>query len=159
MREFLTYYFVVLTIIKVESCAADGNCSNKKQVHCCNNYFLDNGICKVCLPGYFGMNCSSQCPFPSFGVLCSDTCQCNATECNHVNGCQSNINTEKRTTIASSLSNTAVSSNLKKNVCTLNLNRKMITSFQISNRVLTTPLVVTSAARIPEEKEMHDSAR
>ena len=61
---------------------------------------------------------------------------------------------------ASSLSNTAVSSNLKKKiVCTLNLNQKMITSFQISNRVLTTPLVVTSAARIPGEKEMHDSAR
>ncbi|XP_078324062.1 uncharacterized protein LOC144622553 isoform X2 [Crassostrea virginica] len=102
MKELLAYCYVFLTITKLNS-RADGNCStrtdSKKQVHCCNNYFLDNGICKVCLPGYFGMNCSSQCPFPSFGVLCSDTCQCNATECNHVNGCQSNINTEKRTTI------------------------------------------------------------
>ena len=47
----------------------------------------------ACLPGYYGMNCSSQCPFPSFGVLCSDTCQCNATECHHGNGCR------KRTTV------------------------------------------------------------
>ena len=53
----------------------------------------------VCPPGYYGMNCSSQCPFPSFGVLCSDTCLCNVTECNHVNGCRSNINTEKRITV------------------------------------------------------------
>ena len=39
----------------------------------------------------YGMNCSSQCPFPSFGVLCSDTCLCNVTECNHVNGCRKEL--------------------------------------------------------------------
>ena len=53
----------------------------------------------VCLPGYFGMNCSSECPFPSFGFLCDDACLCNTTECHHVKGCRRNINIERITTV------------------------------------------------------------
>lgn len=48
------------------------------------NYYLE------CLPGYFGMNCFSQCLYPDYGESCRNTCDCTVTYCNHVLGCQEN---------------------------------------------------------------------
>lgn len=48
------------------------------------NMFID----LECPLGYFGTNCSSRCVYPSYGQACQNTCECNATDCNHVHGCQ-----------------------------------------------------------------------
>ncbi|XP_052675629.1 uncharacterized protein LOC128157218 [Crassostrea angulata] len=57
---------------------------------CYPNYFWDNGECKACPSGYFGTNCSKRCPYPYYGKLCKKVCLCNATDCDHVFGCQRN---------------------------------------------------------------------
>ncbi|XP_052719898.1 uncharacterized protein LOC128191721 [Crassostrea angulata] len=60
------------------------------QLPCCTNYFWENGKCKECPPGYFGKNCSSLCEYPNYGQHCQNTCDCNVTDCNHVDGCYVN---------------------------------------------------------------------
>uniref|UniRef100_K1QBJ0 Uncharacterized protein n=1 Tax=Magallana gigas TaxID=29159 RepID=K1QBJ0_MAGGI len=57
---------------------------------CCTNFYWDEGECKACLPGYFGMNCQTSCVYPTFGKLCMNTCDCNISDCDHVSGCQEN---------------------------------------------------------------------
>lgn len=50
-----------------------------------------NVIChlfsKECHPGQYGINCSSQCPYPSYGKACQKTCSCESSLCHHVKGC------------------------------------------------------------------------
>ena len=43
---------------------------------------------KACPSGYFGSNCSSQCPYPSFGLRCVDECNCNPSICDPRFGCR-----------------------------------------------------------------------
>uniref|UniRef100_A0A8W8LBU7 Uncharacterized protein n=1 Tax=Magallana gigas TaxID=29159 RepID=A0A8W8LBU7_MAGGI len=57
---------------------------------CYPNYFWDNGECKACPSGFFGTHCSTRCPYPNYGKLCKEVCHCNATDCDHVFGCQRN---------------------------------------------------------------------
>lgn len=40
-----------------------------------------------CLPGYIGMNCTSKCPYPTFGIKCQDTCYCSDNQCDVSTGC------------------------------------------------------------------------
>ena len=42
---------------------------------------------KACPLGYFGNNCSVQCPGRSFGLFCGETCNCSKSECNPALGC------------------------------------------------------------------------
>ena len=42
---------------------------------------------KACPLGYFGNNCSVQCPHPSFGLFCGETCNCSQSECDPALGC------------------------------------------------------------------------
>ena len=43
---------------------------------------------KACPPGYYGNNCSVQCPFPSFGLKCLEECNCSHSECDPDLGCR-----------------------------------------------------------------------
>ena len=43
---------------------------------------------KACPPGYYGNNCSGQCPFPSFGLKCLEECNCSQSECDPEFGCR-----------------------------------------------------------------------
>lgn len=48
--------------------------------------------CLDCPAGYFGNNCTDKCIHPTFGILCSEICDC--SDCHHIIGCISNaVNT------------------------------------------------------------------
>ncbi|XP_062587050.1 platelet endothelial aggregation receptor 1-like isoform X2 [Saccostrea cucullata] len=42
---------------------------------------------RECKIGYYGMNCSSPCPPPTFGLDCQTLCPCENDICNHITGC------------------------------------------------------------------------
>ncbi|XP_061164936.1 uncharacterized protein LOC133173883 [Saccostrea echinata] len=65
--------------------------------NCCTNYFLYNGECRECLPGFFGDNCSRQCYYPYYGRLCLYMCQCDNNTCDHVIGCTNNTSMDAST--------------------------------------------------------------
>ena len=48
-------------------------------------------IFSACPGGYFGNNCSVQCPYPSSGVFCRDICYCSESDCDPVLGCKKDI--------------------------------------------------------------------
>ena len=50
-----------------------------------------------CPPGLAGDNCSDPCPYPRYGALCNDTCDCSSSLCHHVYGCNITISTETGT--------------------------------------------------------------
>nr|XP_048767848.2 multiple epidermal growth factor-like domains protein 10 isoform X2 [Ostrea edulis] len=41
----------------------------------------------ACAIGYFGVDCTGRCPFPSFGKGCQLVCNCCEDQCNHEKGC------------------------------------------------------------------------
>lgn len=41
-----------------------------------------------CEPGYFWINCTKICPYPTFGKSCAQTCSCTNTSCDFANGCK-----------------------------------------------------------------------
>ncbi|XP_078316050.1 uncharacterized protein LOC144620138 [Crassostrea virginica] len=64
----------------------------------CNSYFngccpgtkwdWDENNCAECEPGYFWINCTKICPYPTFGKSCAQTCSCTNTSCDFANGCK-----------------------------------------------------------------------
>lgn len=40
------------------------------------------------MPGYTGMNCSTQCPYPSYGRNCQEVCNCDSNQCDVSIGCK-----------------------------------------------------------------------
>lgn len=52
----------------------------------CINLF--KGIFVECEAGYFGTNCSSRCPYNSYGKECQMVCKCPEDSCNFAVGCQ-----------------------------------------------------------------------
>lgn len=41
-----------------------------------------------CIPGYSGINCTSLCPYPQYGVDCQRECNCSKDMCDVSTGCQ-----------------------------------------------------------------------
>lgn len=39
------------------------------------------------MPGYSGVNCSLNCPYPYYGVDCQRKCNCNSDLCDISTGC------------------------------------------------------------------------
>uniref|UniRef100_A0A8W8JIA6 Uncharacterized protein n=1 Tax=Magallana gigas TaxID=29159 RepID=A0A8W8JIA6_MAGGI len=44
--------------------------------------------CERCMPGYSGINCTSLCPYPQYGVDCQRKCNCSKDRCDVSTGCQ-----------------------------------------------------------------------
>lgn len=42
----------------------------------------------ACPSGYYGINCLFSCPYPFFGRLCTQKCNCGQSECDFIEGCQ-----------------------------------------------------------------------
>lgn len=40
-----------------------------------------------CIPGYRGLDCSSECPYPSYGRKCDGICNCSKIHCDVSTGC------------------------------------------------------------------------
>nr|XP_022290204.1 cell death abnormality protein 1-like [Crassostrea virginica] len=58
---------------------------------CCAGYFwnVSTERCEACMPGYFGENCSQQCPYPSYGIRCQGGfCDCDEDLCDVSTGCK-----------------------------------------------------------------------
>lgn len=61
---------------------------NKKRIHLeilIFNFLPYNFI--ECMPGYIGLDCSSLCPYPYYGVDCQRTCNCSRNLCDVYTGC------------------------------------------------------------------------
>lgn len=43
-----------------------------------------------CSTGYTGINCTEQCPFPTYGEICQKLCNCDSTLCDFSTGCKPN---------------------------------------------------------------------
>lgn len=41
----------------------------------------------ACENGFTGTNCVTKCQYPTYGQGCQSVCDCNATVCDYVNGC------------------------------------------------------------------------
>lgn len=41
-----------------------------------------------CMPGFSGENCSSTCPYPTYGRDCQELCNCSKDICDVFTGCQ-----------------------------------------------------------------------
>ena len=41
-----------------------------------------------CPPGYVGLNCTLQCPYPTYGFRCSGRCECDKDSCDFSTGCR-----------------------------------------------------------------------
>lgn len=56
---------------------------------CCEGYIWNskNSSCEVCMKGYHGVNCTMQCPFPTYGVRCQKYCHCTKHLCDVSKGC------------------------------------------------------------------------
>lgn len=42
----------------------------------------------VCMPGYIGLNCTTHCPYPSYGERCQGYCNCENDTCDVSTGCK-----------------------------------------------------------------------
>lgn len=42
------------------------------------------------MPGYIGINCTSKCPYPTYGHGCQGLCDCDENMCDVSTGCEPN---------------------------------------------------------------------
>lgn len=43
------------------------------------------------MPGISGINCTHECPFPTYGIRCQELCNCNKDQCEVATGCSTLI--------------------------------------------------------------------
>ncbi|XP_052708338.1 platelet endothelial aggregation receptor 1-like [Crassostrea angulata] len=57
--------------------------------NCCpgSSWNSETQQCEQCMPGITGVNCSSLCPYPYYGVDCQRKCNCSRNLCNVSTGC------------------------------------------------------------------------
>ncbi|XP_061168360.1 uncharacterized protein LOC133177322 [Saccostrea echinata] len=62
---------------------------------CCVGFKWDEqiGNCTKCDIGYTGRHCGEKCPYPTYGEICQQVCECNQPLCDFSTGCKSNITT------------------------------------------------------------------
>lgn len=51
---------------------------------------------RTCIKGYTGKSCRQKCPYPHFGSLCHEKCDCIKSFCNHIYGCKKSGKTYKK---------------------------------------------------------------
>ncbi|XP_052710780.1 multiple epidermal growth factor-like domains protein 10 [Crassostrea angulata] len=56
---------------------------------CCPGFSLNSTTqqCEQCMAGYVGWNCSTPCPYPTYGVRCQGYCNCYKDLCDISMGC------------------------------------------------------------------------
>uniref|UniRef100_A0A8W8JDA5 TNFR-Cys domain-containing protein n=1 Tax=Magallana gigas TaxID=29159 RepID=A0A8W8JDA5_MAGGI len=64
-------------------------CSGVHGRMCCDGFALNHstGLCQKCPVGYYRLNCSEQCIYPTYGGNCQSECKCSRDKCDFVTGC------------------------------------------------------------------------
>lgn len=44
---------------------------------------------RICIQRYTGANCTTQCPYPTYGEECQETCNCSVDICDRFWACKS----------------------------------------------------------------------
>uniref|UniRef100_A0A8W8JL09 Uncharacterized protein n=1 Tax=Magallana gigas TaxID=29159 RepID=A0A8W8JL09_MAGGI len=80
--------FWIYTVCK--GSATQGPCKNSFK-GCCpgSAWNSQNQKCEPCMQGFTGDNCSSRCPYPTYGRDCQELCNCSKDMCDVFTGCQS----------------------------------------------------------------------
>eukprot|EP00105_Crassostrea_gigas_P010098 XP_011425259.1 PREDICTED: multiple epidermal growth factor-like domains protein 10 [Crassostrea gigas] len=68
--------------------ASNSNCERRPH-GCCEGYAFNATLdtCVECAVGFYNTNCSSPCPYPTYGRDCQNMCNCTKNMCNIVQGC------------------------------------------------------------------------
>lgn len=63
-------------------------CNGINGSYCCNGnmWNKEKTKCIPCEIGYHGVDCATECSFPSYGHECQFICACEETDCDFVNG-------------------------------------------------------------------------
>lgn len=71
-------YILLLCYLFINQCITSTGCKRGDQ---------QNLNCKDCPPGYLGRNCSDRCRYPSYGMECQKSCDCEERFCDIATGC------------------------------------------------------------------------
>lgn len=79
-------FFIFNIDVKSQACT-------ESESGCCDGYFWSykNNSCESCRPGYIGINCTTSCPYPTYGHGCQGKCDCIEDKCDVSTGCEPNI--------------------------------------------------------------------
>lgn len=80
--------FILFASLLCYGVCQKGPCANYA-FGCCphTQWDSDKEQCVDCAPGYFWINCSKACQYPTYGKRCNKTCTCLELLCNVTNGC------------------------------------------------------------------------
>ncbi|XP_062577923.1 uncharacterized protein LOC134239796 [Saccostrea cucullata] len=90
MDYFLNYLICMLIVMNSASTGLNQEvCDSNTGPVCCDGYYREQitGNCIRCRPGYFDLNCSKKCGYPTYGEQCQKICRCTRTQCNFSHGC------------------------------------------------------------------------
>ncbi|XP_052690842.1 multiple epidermal growth factor-like domains protein 10 [Crassostrea angulata] len=82
--------FVLLKLNYITTGSGETIPECKENFRCCDGYFWNWTInrCELCMPGYSGLNCTTRCPYPSYGYRCQGYCDCSNDTCDVSTGCR-----------------------------------------------------------------------
>lgn len=114
---------------------------------CCPDTHWDTELnkCVDCPPGFFAVNCSRKCLYPYYGATCNQSCRCNKTHCNFVDGCETG-NTNQGVPNASSATDGA-----SKATPTANTSNKLFILLMIATSILVAIGIAYTAVLIIEK--------
>ncbi|XP_048768793.2 multiple epidermal growth factor-like domains protein 10 [Ostrea edulis] len=83
------YRYVFLLAITAHLTVTDKGPCTRFYKECCPNTRWDPvaEACVVCSTGYFWINCSKPCPYPTYGERCLQNCSCDNETCDFMSGC------------------------------------------------------------------------
>ncbi|XP_062605554.1 uncharacterized protein LOC134267349 [Saccostrea cucullata] len=82
-------FFIISLVLFLKGIFVNSRCSGKNGLVCCSGTVWDNlkQKCIECSPGYYGLNCTSVCQYPTYGRTCKFKCSCNEEFCDIAFGC------------------------------------------------------------------------
>nr|XP_034315625.1 scavenger receptor class F member 1-like [Crassostrea gigas] len=90
-RTISVFLFVIKVFLIMFHCNifADGKCVGSTFQPCCTDYIWNEemGKCVRCMAGFYGVNCTKTCRYPSYGTDCQQKCYCAEYQCHVIIGC------------------------------------------------------------------------
>lgn len=89
-RSYIRMILLTILFSTFKMVVESGKECNETIDQCCKGYYrsLETTKCEKCLPGYIGHNCTSPCPYPTYGFACQGICNCSNDICNMSWGCR-----------------------------------------------------------------------